>query len=41
MKDSDFYCSRRISDPFISNLMDVTLQKYVLDPRMREMNGPS
>ena len=35
MKESEFYSSRRLNEPYISNLMDVNLQKYVLDPRMR------
>lgn len=35
MKDTDFYISRRLNDPYISNLMNVSLQKYVLDPVMR------
>lgn len=35
MKDLDFYSSRRLNEPYVSNLMDANLQKYVLDPRMR------
>ena len=35
MLDTDFYSSRRLNEPYVSNLMDVSMQKYVLDPRFR------
>ena len=36
MKDTEFYNSRRLYEPYQSNLTNVTLQKYVLDPRFRQ-----
>jgi hypothetical protein len=35
MKDSEFYTSRRLNEPYVSNLMDQSLQKYVLDANYR------
>ena len=36
MKDTEFYTSRRLNEPYVSNLMDQSLQKYVLDPQLRK-----
>lgn len=35
MKDVEFYSSRRLANPTMSNLTNVSLQRYVLDPRYR------
>lgn len=35
MKETEFYTSRRAFDPNVSNLTNVHLQKYVLDPVFR------
>lgn len=36
MLDSEFYNSRRMTEPNISNLTNINLQKYVLDPVYRQ-----
>lgn len=36
MLDSEFYNSRRLKEPNLSNLTNVNLQKYVLDPVFRQ-----
>ena len=41
MKDTDFYSSRRLNEPYVSNLMNESLQKYVLDPALRSNHSTS
>ncbi len=40
MKDNEFYISRRLVDPYVSNLTNTNLQKYVLDPQYRQSSTP-
>ena len=40
MKDNEFYISRKLVNPYGSNLLNTNLQKYVLDPAYRQESVP-
>jgi len=41
MKDNEFLISRKLADPYMSNLTNTNLQKYVLDPAYRADSVPN